>query len=159
MTQPITDDEARAALATVERGRWQVIKEIDMPRWYWWSVALGWVGLAVVTDLGFAWLTLGATLLFGAVHASMFSAVSAGRHRTSRLRVRAETAGWFAPVAVIGFMVGLGIVTVVGALLAHADHAEHPVTVASVPVAVAIVLGGPALMATIRRASRSLPVV
>jgi hypothetical protein len=47
-------------------------------------------------------------------------------------------------------MVGLGAVTVVGALLAVADHAGHPVTIASIPVAVAVVLGGPALMAAIR---------
>jgi hypothetical protein len=41
-------------------------------------------------------------------------------------------------------------VTVAAALLAHADGASHPATMASVLVAVAILLGGPRLMATIR---------
>jgi succinate-acetate transporter protein len=52
---------------------------------------------------------------------------------------------------VIGCLLGLAGVTVAGALLAAADHAHHPVTVASVTVAVVIVLGGPMLMAAIRR--------
>jgi hypothetical protein len=46
---------------------------------------------------------------------------------------------------------GLAGVTIVGAVLADRDGAAHPVTIASVPVAVAIILGGPALMAAVRR--------
>jgi hypothetical protein len=50
----------------------------------------------------------------------------------------------------------LGAVTVGLALLARADGADHPVTVASVIVAVIIVLGGPLLSATARkRAARA----
>jgi hypothetical protein len=55
-------------------------------------------------------------------------------------------------------MIALAVVTVIGALLAQADHAEHPITVASIPVAVAIVLGGPALMAILRRRAARTPV-
>jgi hypothetical protein len=32
--------QARAALATVDRGKRRVIEEIDLPRWYLWGLAL-----------------------------------------------------------------------------------------------------------------------
>lgn len=44
MANDVTDDEARAALDAIERSRLQVIDEIDMPRWYWWGLAVGWIG-------------------------------------------------------------------------------------------------------------------
>jgi hypothetical protein len=151
MSRQMTEAEARAALATVEQSRQRVIDEIDMPRWYWWGLALGWIALAVIADLGYPWLTLVATFVFGAAHAMAFGRLQAGRRGTGQLSVRLETAGWYAPVVIIGSLLGLAAVTVAGALLAHADGAEHPVTVASIPVAVAILLGGPTLMAAIRR--------
>jgi hypothetical protein len=43
------------------------------------------------------------------------------------------------------------VVTVGAALAASADGARHPVTMASVLVAVIILLGGPRLLAGIRR--------
>jgi hypothetical protein len=52
---------------------------------------------------------------------------------------------------VIGGLVILAALTVVGALAARADGARHPVTMAGIVVAVMIVLGGPQLLATVRR--------
>ena len=77
-----------AALDTVERGRRRVIAEIDMPRWYWWGLALGWIALGYVTDLEHPWLTAAATLAFGAIHAGVAPRVINGRHRTDQLSVR-----------------------------------------------------------------------
>ena len=51
MEHPVTPNEARAALDSVDRGRRQVIDEIDLPRWYWVGLALGWIALGVLTDL------------------------------------------------------------------------------------------------------------
>lgn len=158
MAGSVSEIDAQAALAAAERGRRQVIDQIDMPRWYWWSIALGWVVLAWLTDLRIAWLTLAATLVFGAAHSTIFNIVGAGRRRTTRLSVRADTIGWYAPVVVLASMIALAVVTVAGALLAEADGARHPVTIASIPVAVAIVLGGPALMAYLRRRASRSPV-
>jgi hypothetical protein len=151
MEREITPLEARAALDTIDHGRRRVIDEIDMPGWYWWGLALGWIALGFVTDLKHPWITAGATLLFGAVHSTVAPRVASGRHRTPHLSVRAEVAGRHTARLVIGAVVALAVVTVAGALAASADGARHPVTMASILVAVIIVLGGPRLLALIRR--------
>jgi hypothetical protein len=151
MEHQISAQEARAALDTVDRGRQRVIDEIDLPRWYWWGLALGWIGLGVITDLKHPWLTAAATLVFGAVHASVAPRVVDGRHRTHRLSVRSELSGRRTAQLVIGGVVVLGCLTVAGGFAASADGARHPVTIASVPIAILIVLGGPQLLASVRR--------
>jgi hypothetical protein len=151
MERNITQSEARAALDTVERGRLRVIDEIDLPRWYWWGLALGWIGLGVITDLDHPWLSAAATLLFGAVHSSVAPRVVSGRHRTKQLSVRADVAGRHVVRLVFGGIIALAGVTIAGALAAQADGARHPVTIASLFVAVLIVLGGPRLLEIVRR--------
>jgi hypothetical protein len=150
MTNYPTDAEARLALHDVERARQRVIDQIGMPWWYWWGLAACWIGLGVAADIANSWVTLAATFTFGAVHSYVSSRLLAGRRRTGHMKVRADVAGRHAPVLVFAFLVGLGAVTVAAALLAYADGADHPATMASVLVAVAILLGGPRLMAAIR---------
>ena len=150
MSNNTTDAEARAALEAVERSRRQVIAEIDMPRWYWWGLALGWIGLGVVTDLRNPWLTTAATVAFGAVHATVSQRVLGGRHRTNQLSVHPDVAGRHAPSVMIAALLGLAVVTIAGAIAASADGARHPVTIASIVVAALILLGGPRVTAAIR---------
>jgi hypothetical protein len=128
-----------------------VIDEIELPRWYWWGLALGWVALGFVTDLKHAWITAAATLVFGAVHASVAPRVASGRHRTQRLSVSAGLAGRHTFQLVLVGLIGLVCLTIAGSLVASADGARHPVTIASTFVAVVIVLGGPHLLASVRR--------
>ena len=151
MAHDISDAEARLALSSIEHRRQQVIAEIDMPRWYWWGVALGWVALGVITDLAHPLATAAATLAFGAVHSVVAQRVLSGRHRTGSLSVRADLVGRHIPALVLGYLVALWAVTVALAVLADADGARHPVTMASIVVAVAVVCGGPNLMAAVRR--------
>jgi hypothetical protein len=74
-----------------------------------------------------------------------------GRHRSGSLSVSADVAGRQVPRLVIGSLIILAGVTIAASLAATADGARHPVTVASIFVAVLIVLGGPQLLAVIRR--------
>ena len=145
-----TEAEARVALHGVERAERRVIDQIGMPWWYWWGLAACWIGLGVSSDVAGAWITAAATLTFGAVHSAVSQRLLAGRRRTSDVKVRADVAGRRAPVLVFGCLIGLAAVTVAVAFAASADGAGHPVTMASVLVAVAILLGGPRLMAAIR---------
>jgi hypothetical protein len=151
MEQPVGPVEARAALDAVERGRLRVIDEIDVPQWYWWGLALGWIALGVIADLGHGWLTTVATFAFGTIHAAVAPRVISGRHASHNLSVRASVAPAYLTRVVIGGLLALGALTVALALLARADGADNPVTIASVIVAVIIILGGPLLVANARR--------
>ena len=109
----------------------------------------------MITDLGHAWVTLAATFAFGTVHSVVAQHVLSGRHGSRQLSVRRGVVGRHTPLVLVGLLVGLAAVTVGLALLAEADGAGHPVTMASVVVAVAILCGGPAVMAAIRRRAGS----
>jgi hypothetical protein len=151
MTNSIGASDARSALTTVEYSRQQVIAEIDMPRWYWLGLAAGWIGMGVVTDFGPGWLALVAAPVFGATHAALAHRVLSGRRRSPQLSVRAELAGTHIPALVIGFLVGLVGFTIAAGLLLDADGARHPAVIASGIAAAAVAVGGPELMAAVRR--------
>lgn len=151
MSREITADEASSALAVAEQVRRRVVDEIAIPMWYWASLAVGWVALGVIADLKHGWLTTVATIVFGAAHSTVAPRVIDGRHRLRGISIRAELVDRRLPAFVIGGLVALAGLTVAGALAASADGARHPVTVASVPVAVIVLLGGPLLVETVRR--------
>ena len=121
MSDDITYDEAQSTLSAIEQRRRQVIAEIDMPRWYWWGLAVGWVVLGAISDVGSAWLAAAATLLFGAVHSAVAQRVLSGRHRSQQLSVSADVVSRHVPALVISFLLSMAAVTVVLALLAGAD--------------------------------------
>lgn len=146
-----TPEQARAALDTVERSRRQVIDEIAVPAWYWASLAGGWILLGVLADLDRPWLTTAATLVFGAGHATIAPRVIDGRHGNRQMSVRAELAGRSLTRLVIGGLVAAVVLTVAAALALDADGARHPSIGASVFVAAVVGLGGPLLLATVRR--------
>ena len=71
MSVPIGESEARFALSSLQRQRQQVVAEINVPPWYWFFLAGGWVALGVLADFAPGWATIAATLVFGAVHAGI----------------------------------------------------------------------------------------
>jgi hypothetical protein len=154
MTDSLSDAEARLALHEVERGRQRVIDQIGMPRWYWWGLAGCWIGLGLLTDVANAWVVAVAGITFGAAHSAVSQRLLGGRRRTSGVKVRADVAGRGAPAIVFGFLIVLAGVTAAAGFAAHADGAEHPGTMASLLVAVTILLGGPRVMAAIRTRAR-----
>jgi len=142
---------ARLALQDVVARRRQVAEEIRVPAAYWWGVALGWVALGVLTDTASAVVASVATLVFGAVHASVAPRVLNGRHGSSQLSVRADVVGRRMAALLLGCLVLLAGATIALAIAAQADGARHPVTIASVVVAVTILGGGPLLVGRVRR--------
>ena len=50
MNEDVTEAEARLALNSIEQRRQQVIAEIDVPPWYWISLAAGWIVLGVLAQ-------------------------------------------------------------------------------------------------------------
>ena len=149
-SQPISPEEAQPALRTVNRERRRVIDQIDVPTWYWWGLAIGWIALGVIADLKHGWLTTVATLAFGAVHASVAPRVIDGRRGSDRLRVGRDVVGRQISLLILGGLVALAGVTVGVSLALQADGARHPTTAASILVAVILVLGGPRLLVAAR---------
>jgi hypothetical protein len=147
----VTESEARAALLAIDDRRRQVLREVDVPAWYWWAVAAGWVAIGLLTDFAPPWASGIGTVLFGAVHAAVAPRVLTGRHRTAQLSVHRDLVGRRVPVVVFAALVVMVVVSIALGFALNADGAEHPVTIASVFVGVTIVLGGPRLMAAVRR--------
>jgi hypothetical protein len=77
--------------------------------------------------------------------------VSDGRHGSRQLSVRADVVSRYVPALVIGFLVTLVVVTVGVALFAEAVGASEPALIARVVVAIAVLIGGPRLMMSVRR--------
>ena len=151
MAEHISRADASRALDDVELRRHQIVAEIDVPAWYWWGLALGWVGLGLVTIAEIPWLSVVATVGFGALHAAVSPRVIDGRHGSRQLSVRADVVSRHVRSLVIGFLITLVVVTVGIALVADALGAPEPVLIASVIVAIAVLSGGPQLIALVRR--------
>jgi hypothetical protein len=151
MNNKVTEEEARLALSSVAQRRQQVIAEIDVPSWYWFSLAAGWIGLGVLADFAPAWVTIAGTVAFGAVHSAVAPRVLSGRHASPYLSVHSDLVSRRVPALVIGFLVLMTAVTIALALIANADGARHAAILASVVVAALVLLGGPGLMDVVRR--------
>jgi hypothetical protein len=151
MNDEITEAEARLALNSIEQRRQQVIAEIDVPSWYWISLAAGWIVLGVLAQFAPAWATTAGTVVFGAVHAAVSPRVLSGRHGSPQLSVHSNLVNRRVPALVIGFLILMTAVTVALALILNADGARHATLLASVVVATLVLLGGPRLMDTVRR--------
>jgi len=156
MAQPVNPADAGRALAEIERRRRQIIAQIDIPAWYWWGLALGWVALGLVTLADMPWLSVAATVGFGVLHAVVAARVMDGRHGSRQLSVRADVVSRHVRSLVIAFLLVLVAITIVIALVADALGAPQPVLIASAAVALLVLVGGPRLMALVRhRAARS----
>lgn len=151
MADHINPVEASHALDNIELRRRQIVAEIDVPAWYWWGLALGWLGLGLLTAFTNPWVVLVATLGFGAAHSAVATRVIDGRHRSSQLSVRSEVVNRHVPALVIGFLIALIGVTIGIALIADGLGAPQPGLIASVLVAIAALIGGPQLMTFVRR--------
>jgi hypothetical protein len=151
MPGPISAADARSALDTIDLRRRQVVAEIDIPAWYWWGLALGWIGLGILADLANPWVSLAATFLFGAAHAAAAQRVLDGRHGSGQVRPHHDVVSRHLRTLVIGFLLVMVAATVGLALLAEADGARHPAIMASVVVAIAVLCGGPRLVDVVRR--------
>lgn len=148
---PIGESEARRALSAVEHRRQQVVAEISVPLWYWAFLAAGWVGLGALGEFAAGWVTSVGTLLFGAVHAALAPRVISGRRGSSRLSIRRDLVTRQLPTMILGFVIVMAAVTVGFALLLHADGARHSVLGAGVIVGLLVFVGGPSLVASLRR--------
>lgn len=147
MTVPPTGgSEAHFALHSIERRRQQVIAEINVPPWYWFFLAGGWVVLGVLADFAPGRATVAGTLLFGALQAGISRRVVSGRRGSPQLSIRSDFVTRRLPMLVIGFLLVMTAFTVAIALVLDADGARHAAI-----VALLVLVNGPAPVGSVRR--------
>jgi hypothetical protein len=147
-----SESDARAALRGVEEARRRVLDQIGMPWWYWTGLALAWLGLGILADVGApVWTTSIATIAVGAGHATLSQRVLGGRQRANDVRVAGDAVGRHSFLLVFGFLAVLVGVTVAVAVGLDADGAGHPAIWAAGFVAVLVLLGGPRVTTWMRQ--------
>jgi len=142
-------DDAADALAEIQRRQQQVIDQATVPAWYWWAVG----GLMVVLAAGVDTRTPGA--VGGAVAVFVVGLLSAtwvvvrGQFRQARLRNGLLDGRGV--MAILGFVAVIVGCTLGLAFALRAAHVPYPATLACLAGGVAMGLGGPVLMRTLRR--------
>ena len=146
--EPHTGDAGRA-LAEIRRRQQQVIDQATVPAWYWWAVGALMVVLAVGVDIRTP-AALGAAVPVFAVGLLSATGVAVrGQFRQARLRNGLlDGRGVAAILGFVALIVG-GTLGIAFALRAGGIH--YPATLACLAGGIAMGLGGPVLMRTLRR--------
>jgi hypothetical protein len=144
--------EANSALSEIGRRQGEVIDQSLVPAWYWWAVALPTVGLGVVVDTRNAVAIASAALVFALGAALLTAWVIVGGLRGVKVHdalLGPRGAGLI--VAFVGLLVGgtIGL-----AFVMQAANVPDPATISTIACGIALVLGGPALMRSLRRLMR-----
>jgi hypothetical protein len=152
VTNAIEPDEAQAALAEIRQRQDQVIEGTLVPTWYWWAVAVPMVGLGLVVD-GHEPLAIAlAALLFGVGVAALTGWVIVGGVRGVRVHDALLGSRGAALIVMFVWLLVGGTIALAFALLALA--VPYPATFSTLACAVALVVGGPAVMRRLRGVMR-----
>ncbi|HET6534301.1 MAG TPA: hypothetical protein VFH03_27285 [Actinoplanes sp.] len=154
-TPQIPPVDAELALAEVHARRAQVVGTNLVPAWFWPAIA-GLILLFVAAmESDIRWLTAVGTVVYSLGLAILILLVV----RRARVQVRPDLLGVRGGLAIAGFAVGLVAVGLGLGLILQALGVPWPATIACVPVAVGLAVGGPRLMAYLRRLMLSRPLV
>ena len=145
--------DAELALAEVHARREQVIGSNLVPGWFWPSIGGLMVLFVGAVESDVAWVVAVGTLIYVLGLGALIVAVV----RRARVQVRPELLGTRGGLAIAGFALGLVAVGLALGFGLQALGVPYPATVAVVPVAVALAVGGPRLMAYLRRLMLSRP--
>lgn len=138
--------DAKLALAEVQARRAQVVDTNLVPRWFWPAISalmLLFVG-AVETGTGL-FVAIGTM-----VYALGLAAVLLTVVRKARVQVRFALLGRRGLAAILGFAAGLAVLGVGLGLLLAALSAPAPALLATLPVVLGLIVGGPRLTAYLR---------
>jgi hypothetical protein len=149
MDEESRTSDATGALAEIRRRQQQVIDQATVPGWYWWAVGALMVVLAVGVDIRTP-AAIGTAVPVFAI--GMLSATGvAVRGQFRRARLRNGLLDGRGVVAILGFVALIvgGTLGIAFALRAGGIH--YPATLACLAGGLAMGLGGPVLMRTLRR--------
>jgi hypothetical protein len=144
-----TKDAARE-LAEIERRQAGVIGAVLVPRWYWWVVGLVVVPLGVVADSHQRTATAVVAVVVALVIALVSGWMVTGVYRGAR--IHPATLGTAGPLYIVGFVWLVVGVTLVVAFSLQAAGYRYPGTIGTIVAAAMLIVGGPILMSSLRRA-------
>ncbi|MFI5896872.1 hypothetical protein ACIA5D_42910 [Actinoplanes sp. NPDC051513] len=150
MMDPI---DAELALAEVRVRRSQAIDASSVPSWFWPSIGVLMVPFVAAVESERPWLVA----LGSVAYAIGLSILIVMVVRRARVQVRASLLGVRGFVAIFGFsalMVGVGLGL---GLTLETAGVPFPATLATIPVAIGLAVGGPLLMGFLRRLMMSRP--
>jgi hypothetical protein len=141
-------DDAAAALTEIHRRQQQVIDQATVPGWYWWAVGALMVVLAAGVDTRTPAAVGGAVTVFVIGLLSATGAMVRGQFRARLANGLLDGRGVAAILGFVAVIVGgaLGL-----AFALRAAHVHYPATLACLAGGVAMGLGGPVLMRSLRR--------
>lgn len=152
MTSAMEPAEAREALAETKRRQEQVIGGTLVPNWYWWVVGILAVGLGVGVDTREPDAIAATAGIFGVGMPLLTVWIAFGGRR--HVKVHERLLGTRGGGLIVGF-VGLVVLGTLGLAFAL-QAADVPVagTLSTLACAIALVVGGPALMRRLREIMR-----
>ena len=152
MTNAVEPAEAREALAEMERRQEQVIEGTLVPNWYWWAVAVLAVGLGFGIDTRDPTAIAATAGIFGISIPVLTVWIAFGGRR--HVKVHERLLGSRGAGLIVGF-----VWLVVGGTLAlafglQAASVGPAGTISTLACAIALIVGGPALMRRLREMMR-----
>jgi hypothetical protein len=149
MDEELHSGDAAQALADIRRRQEQVIDQATVPVWYWWTVGALMVVLAVGVDIRTS-ASIGVAVPVFTVGLLSATAVAV-RGQYSQARLRNGLLDGSGVAAILGFVALIvgGTLGIAFALRAAGVH--YPATLACLAGGIAMGLGGPVLMRTLRR--------
>jgi peptidoglycan/LPS O-acetylase OafA/YrhL len=151
MEIPPTD--AELALAEMRSRREQVIDTNLVPTWFWVAVSVLMLLFVAAIESRVGWVIAAATL----VYTLGLGAVILALVRKARVQVRQTLIGTRGIATILGFAAVLVAAGVGLGFTLEALSVPFPATLAILPVALGLVLGGPRLMSHLRKLMLSRP--
>ena len=147
MGEQVRPDEAARALAQIRERQEQVINVTVIPAWYWWLLgALIVVLSGAVESHDPATIGLGVTVFTLGIVGGTGWVVRGAVH----VKPRNELLGPRGVLMILGFVALVVGVTLGVAFSLQAVGVSHPATLASLPGAVLLIVGGPMLTRALR---------
>ena len=147
--QRLESSDAAQELAEIEKRQAGVIDAVLVPRWYWWVVGFLLVPIGLAADSHQRTATAVVAVLMALVIAGISVWMISGAYRGAR--INPATLGGPGALYIVGFVwlvVGVSLVVAFGL---QAAGIAYPGTIGTVLAAVMLIVGGPVLMARLRR--------
>src|SRR6476660_1754724 len=140
---------AAGELEAIKRSQARVIDAVLVPRWYWWVVGVLLVPLGVAADSHQRVATAVIAVVVALIIAVVSVAMITGAYRGAR--IHPATLGTAGALNIVGFVFLVVGASLVVAFSIQAAKGPFPGTIGTLVAAALLIVGGPILMASLRR--------